>query len=1233
MDSKIQEEYKDIAKELRDYLRRKELSLLVGAGFSKNASNNEYKDWSELVGLMLPEIFPEKWKELKKLYSHRPSQFNQKEKSLINSLIEKHSYLGIAQKYVDKKGVHQYIDKFIEDTIPLAYKVSDKLDPSVHFSLLRLKCNTIYTFNYDDLLEHFARQTEDTDNSLAKHEALYKAVCDFKKKISNVDSTSSIDGFSYQNLNHTSEIDYIKLKASDCNFVLDTYNLAESSTPQLYDTLIKLEEATAQAKDEIKSTLNKKTYSVVKNRFELSTKSDLGQIIKLHGSLDSEHPTFDGATNTKYIITQKDYDEYSSKHSPFAKLMEITLLKDKILAVGFGGHDPNFKTWLNWVSETLNIRNDSNQKETGFSKYKVFLVDVSSNEKDKALESYYEENNIKWIRLYDIYKINNPKKLIQLFLEEIQPNLDDYIQSEPDSNSYLDNDCIKGIRDLLGSNNTTKVNWSELLADITPKISDYNKSHQISFLKDGADKMRRIDILWDHYLSPTISNDENWAWTVIHILNLSLLPLTEILEQDEISTITNIVEKASTSNPVLMAAWHRLLNRNKTGIIFNSLYTLNFKNASEQITELKLQRDNLDIIETCRLDAFRTLIFDEKVAIPSFATSNLSNKDSFLLQSVYETFIHRSINIKEDNPYTHNEDAIHYTDLLSQITRRLNTGNDKIKPYGKASDIIIGTPASTQSLIQKTRYAYALVQVLETLGITPYNINFTYIKPYDWYTCFKLLYKDDVYKVLYYTLSYDDDELITRCTQDILYNCSNIQDILENLSRAYKETDDMICEQYSHNNIEIVNKNLLTMIEVITSSKRGTVPEDFIRVLQQSIEKDLTVRKNDNLDFIINKCINIKRSIIRTFYWGTKFTESSFLEIKSTFESSRDLPYFVYIVINSELDNLNSSYWLNNYWEELFNYSKQIDQLYGFTNLVQFAEKNEYLRNILIPILHLNIQPEINFSINQIVRLSKIARYSDNISSIIQHKLSKPEVWMLDNDEEIIFHRTESIADLSIESFDNQFLNQLIEHFNTFTEKSAKNESIKNADLRYEFSRRNLNMRYADMLVIAHEIFCKDTDDAIKEKALLFLKDLDKQFYILNKRSNLVDLFYSEDDTDVSIALYYIEVITLYEIKELFNAKYIIIILTKLIQSTHAKCGRMYDILLAFIKTVKENVKAQKELPEGWTSIQSMLTAYTSELQQELLSVKNNEHDWRYSTISKVKVENTLDELIEAINL
>lgn len=158
-----------LLKELKEQHDKLTVSVLVGAGFSKNAIN-QYPGWDELLRDLVVDVYgrqiEERYRQYKSgngPYYYTEELFREKE---IKNIIHDVGYLDLVSKYIKDKGYREAIDVYIEDHMPYVeeangeFKVTNMPDIpfnasnlDVHKELLLCKWKHIYTTNYDNLLE------------------------------------------------------------------------------------------------------------------------------------------------------------------------------------------------------------------------------------------------------------------------------------------------------------------------------------------------------------------------------------------------------------------------------------------------------------------------------------------------------------------------------------------------------------------------------------------------------------------------------------------------------------------------------------------------------------------------------------------------------------------------------------------------------------------------------------------------------------------------------------------------------------------------------------------------------------------------------------------------------------------------------------------------------------------------------------------------------------------------
>ncbi|RYE24195.1 MAG: hypothetical protein EOP45_06090, partial [Sphingobacteriaceae bacterium] len=425
-------EYQKHLKELRSKLAGQQLSLLVGAGLSRNVSD-KFLNWEELLVDLAYELHK----------SAIDAAFSQHVKSGITSQsteiefikarciehIRQDGYLDIVSAFIKRKGYSESITTYIEDHIPNTFikegKVYLELNGdteelpkeklSLHQSLVDLPWNNIYTTNYDNLLD-ICIDNDRYETLLNEISGLQSDIQNAEQNLQNIteelEELSQRDQSSRPNSNGNDPTEEVPVFTNNDN-PIDKPSASEHQ-PQinLQEMKSKLNNQRYVAKHNInklemllraKELELQRCYQVVKSAAGLRIKKQKN-IIKLHGSLRSATERqnfnfdFDGDHKNQYVIAKEDYENYPKNHEAFTQLMRISLLQESFCLLGFSGVDPNFLEWINWVRDILH---KAARTETKNKNYKIYLVDASNNAVPKDVQLFYENHNIIRIPLLD----------------------------------------------------------------------------------------------------------------------------------------------------------------------------------------------------------------------------------------------------------------------------------------------------------------------------------------------------------------------------------------------------------------------------------------------------------------------------------------------------------------------------------------------------------------------------------------------------------------------------------------------------------------------------------------------------------------------------------------------------------------------------------------------------------------------------------------------------------------
>ena len=167
-------------RELRDNYHKGLVSVIVGAGFSKNACE-EYPSWEELLYDMVVELYQDEIEKAfiryQSLHSGTKTSLDEFTSEEVYRVIKKIGYLKVVTEYISRKGYRETLEHYIEERIPyidtenrqfkFVGKNREKLidivpdNFSAHQRLLEgSQWERIYTTNYDRLLEYASDQAD-----------------------------------------------------------------------------------------------------------------------------------------------------------------------------------------------------------------------------------------------------------------------------------------------------------------------------------------------------------------------------------------------------------------------------------------------------------------------------------------------------------------------------------------------------------------------------------------------------------------------------------------------------------------------------------------------------------------------------------------------------------------------------------------------------------------------------------------------------------------------------------------------------------------------------------------------------------------------------------------------------------------------------------------------------------------------------------------------------------------
>lgn len=1178
----------DIFRVLKGALLADELSLMVGAGFSKNASETKYKDWKELVGKMIPDAFPY---ECGHFELHKEANPQLSENSLNDMLINQYGYLGVAQKYVDNKGgLHQYIDRLIEEsTHKIDYKtgcIPEDIDTVVHEKLLDLKVKTIYTFNYDNLLEAVAhcKFTSEEYSQLNKYKALEDNINECLNLLHR-SNTSNYDFNKVHELENDISLSQYKVPLKKTIELVEELGIVEFSTQSLKEEdLVPLLDVTRDKLQQIEFELKERSYHTVNNRNKLSISSKKGQIIKLHGSYDDDQLAFDTSVNEKYIITEEDYKDYPIKHEPFTRLMQIALLKDKILAVGFSGDDPNFLSWVNWVTSVLRnteeIPNEDAKRQ--LESAKVFLVDVSKDEIDEAKMQYYKENRIWVIKLSDFYKSEQAKDLISLFLDDLRvyraEEVSNFIISSDKFDKLKSKDCFLNQID-----NYYEFNQLSVL---------YYTSRYITSCKRICEGMQR--------LSKTLE----WANYMVHLLYVYGQPLEMVLDESDVRFIDDSMCQSMYTNLVII--WKVLRMKTITGEINSHLFSLDFGKANKLLSK-QAGRTHFDSYEIVRIDALNSLLNNGCFQRISFKDIKIHDMEKSIIESICYTYC------KDDfttEPKNDGNDRLSFKDILEIMKQNLYSINFPI-PYDTELYRIQGRD-------DRVIHANLLLNSMSRLGITTSNGHKTFVESSVLYACFKLLYKESTYKMIFYVLTADDKEvdLIKKCAQEILYNLpqDKINEIILKLIDAYPHT-------HKRRNIR---RNILVLIIELTNNSITEQPNEVF----DFVKKELVDKSQSNVD------LNLARYLFRVSLYYSKVIDEKFAACRKIAKELNDSLFLVYSVLDRNINAFDENDWRYSYVNSVLKKKNNLNSA-TISNIISLSDDNACVQKMLVDIFEERIKKK-QLHIDFLTALSKLSNHSRIITNYIEEKLNK---WDCSAECFPYYDEWQCLVDIDLDNCSFDVYNNLICQFELFIQEIRGDADLSTYFRIVPNHRLDMNKRYTTMISIACKIKNRvqnETNTFVLETNLLsrankIIDEFVAHVGLLNNALTLDQLLHSSKNNDVAIAIYYLNVFIGHKIESQYAERMMQAVLVKLIDKNYLWSNLLYKVVHLYCRNVCDDDWDFKHMESKL--IRALIRVFLDETQNNILLIDKGEKEWEYNSLSKMWVIKGREVIEKALNI
>lgn len=770
----------DLIDEIRRKIQDRELSFIVGSGFSKNISNI-YPSWKELL---LPAV--------EEICSSEISGSNTAE-----TILKKTGYLQFASQYVKKHGYHEAIDVYIRSHIPVLEKgnilmldgqdTGETVDMSCHELLKQTGVRNIYTFNYDNALEYAFDAVnpseiyrDDTHVSM-----LTQLRDDYKNDVKNEDFSEA--NRILDKIIRIWELDLSLHEFSARSMPESTCSEKFSGQKEKSEQNLKIIETKINSlKNSCLDVDRRMTgkYQIITKACDISLTENRYNIYKLHGTI-GEWYGFDKDNHCHFIISGEDYENYPVHHEPFVNLMRIALLKGSFCLVGFGAEDPNFLAWIGWVKDILDGGNDG----YAGARKRIYYISVGNEKLNEGKKLLLDNHYIQPVVLKELYpEAGNDKEQMKAFLKDVTP---------------------------LNPYDIYRKAWDSIEIDVP-----WDENKAVNLNTDGADLIWNVEAcnrispqtpLLQHLRSNVFRQiswavkrkviDEKFAKIICSAVRGELLPIDRVVSTER--------EGKHSSMMTLLRSRVRRLESVAENFRLMELRAMVLNNsilpALESAEDPYIYEQLLHFFFNLDFEAVKKIYDDwkpsdgmwkaRKAAVGFILNENISDK-------TYDTLLHDEHsypNVQEyyhalrllpslrgrwtkgnDGRYTisediqdikksietQNPDIVDFHEIKKRLEDELMKGRNEIKTYGDSSETYhFGT--YNVGVVNSVK----LLQLLLESGMTTSAHNTIFVAKDVWQKICHNLFEDYPYPCLFFTLSYGaEKKLVVRVAQEYAYS-------------------------------------------------------------------------------------------------------------------------------------------------------------------------------------------------------------------------------------------------------------------------------------------------------------------------------------------------------------------------------------------------------------------------------------------------------------------------------
>ena len=909
------------------------VSALIGAGFSKNVSSL-YLDWTSLLKDLIDDLFKLEINQYITNYFHcnvgeyHEDEKKKRKKEFVDNLLDKYGYLGIVSKYIDQKGYREVIEDYIEERTPYAKKNND---------------GTTSLYIKDE------KKTDVIESNFSVHKQLL--LCD---KFKNIYTTN------YDNL---------------LEFTSD--NLSEPPIP------------------------------MVKSSWSLSNGFQNRSIIKIHGSLkieDNDEFEFDGDKHLRYIIAQEDYETYIERHEAFSHLMRISMLQGKFCLLGFSGNDPNYMGWVKWMSDILGKGKDKGPK--------IYLV-TFKNEESLAKKLYYRNHYIREINLID-------NKILSL-LGYSQSKISNLLSSTPNSykeilESFLkylcntEDEMLKEISSRANNTFESELDTSAESEIAKVKLPTFEKTISFEYKKlwsEASSKFYNQEELSEIF--ERIKNEKTKypfcqvVYNQKYFIETALRRKGDLTEPEaslfalavkETGQLPRYYSPLLQDKPVLdsIPLWKEMIQREET--LKGSIELLQHGNSSDYFTYENIQRKlfHLDFKTAQQLlegwdakgywlqaKAMRLAAFNGSEEAFNLISSYIETLDN-AQEKMYACILANYISFKNPRPYNLEyflqNNIYGQGEIISYILEKMRSKEDKPKQRGW-----VGSSYSLGS--NNTLYEQSLrfLQFIFDTGLY-LNYGITYfVDIKDWYKICKNLFKYFPYPCFFYSIQYNDKDVLERIGQDYTFNPDLLEenkDLLLSSLKAYG--NQCTPKMFLSGLLNITGPLYLCIDESIWFDIFKTNIFDFmITHISKYTHRDIIVKNVENAI----SCLKTKPHIE--------------ILLETLLQYAKDNIEIAQSIICSKM---NLKYLKGDFNKASFNFLKELIETYPQTDIAQiiyFFYENNCLPNELLNLFISRLR-EVGFDdipseIDSLFYICILAKDDEEITKKVKKKILEKDIW------------------------------------------------------------------------------------------------------------------------------------------------------------------------------------------------------------------------------------------------